>query len=57
MRKVEELMQELKTRYTIYVDTVDGASTGYLVEHGNTKHLFDAPKEKPTQEYLQGEFS
>jgi phosphate transport system ATP-binding protein len=76
-RKVEELMRELKTRYTIaivthnlqqakrvadktaflYVDTHDGARTGYLVEYGDTEHLFEAPREKYTQEYLRGDFS
>jgi phosphate transport system ATP-binding protein len=76
-RKVEDLMNELKTRYTIaivthnlqqakrvadqtgflYVDTSEGGRTGYLVEFGQTKEMFDNPKEKHTQEYLRGEFS
>jgi phosphate transport system ATP-binding protein len=76
-RKIEELMNELKTRYTIaivthnlqqaqrvadktgflYVDTTQGGRTGYLVEFGDSKQLFDNPKEKYTQEYIRGEFS
>jgi len=76
-RKIEELMLELKTRYTIaivthnlqqaqrvadktgflYVDTSEGGRTGYLVEFGDSKQLFEAPKEKFTQDYIRGEFS
>jgi len=76
-RKIEELMLELKTRYTIaivthnlqqaqrvadktgflYVDTSEGGRTGYLVEFGDSKQLFDKPKEKFTQDYIRGEFS
>src|SRR5262245_14940388 len=75
--KIEELMQELKKRYTIaivthnlqqakrvadytaffYVDTTQGGRTGYLVEHGDTKELFDNPREKHTQDYVEGAFS
>src|SRR5580704_1730988 len=69
--KIEELMQDLKKKYTIaivthnlqqarrvadktgflYVDTSQGARTGYLVEYGDTKEIFENPKEKHTQEY------
>ena len=76
-RKIEELMLELKTRYTIaivthnlqqaqrvadntgflYVDTSQGGRTGYLVEFGDSKRLFDQPQEKHTQDYIRGEFS
>jgi phosphate transport system ATP-binding protein len=76
-RRIEDLMQELKQRYTIaivthnlqqakrvadttgffYVDTSEGGRTGYLVEYGDTKALFEAPKERRTQEYIRGEFS
>jgi phosphate transport system ATP-binding protein len=76
-RKIEDLMRELKRRYTIgivthnlqqakrvadktaflYVDTTDGERTGYLVEYGETQHMFEAPRETRTQEYLRGEFS
>jgi phosphate transport system ATP-binding protein len=75
--KIEELMCELKKKYTIaivthnlqqakrvadktaflYVDTIEGGRTGYLVEYGDTQEIFDHPKEKHTQEYISGEFS
>jgi len=76
-RKIEDLMQELKQKFTIaivthnlqqakrvadktaflYVDTSQGGRTGYLVEFGDTTQIFEDPKEKPTQEYIRGEFS
>lgn len=76
-RRIEELMLELKERYTIaivthnlqqaqrvadktgflYVDTSQGGRTGYLVEFGDSKEMFDNPKEKHTKEYIRGEFS
>jgi len=76
-RKIEELMLELKTRFTIaivthnlqqaqrvadntgflYVDTSEGGRTGYLVEFGDSRQLFESPKEKHTQDYIRGEFS
>jgi phosphate transport system ATP-binding protein len=75
--KIEDLMQELRRKYTIaivthnlqqakrvadqtaflYVDTSQGGRTGYLVEHGPTKEMFENPKEKYTQDYLEGAFS
>ena len=76
-RKIEELMTELKSRYTIaivthnlqqaqrvadhtgflYVDTTEGGRTGYLVEFGESKQIFEAPQQKHTQEYISGAFS
>ena len=76
-RKIEDLMQDLKKKFTIaivthnlqqakrvadttaflYVDTTQGGRTGYLVEHGETKEIFENPREKHTQEYIRGEFS
>src|SRR5271169_1204354 len=76
-RKIEELMLELKKRFTIaivthnlqqaqrvadktgflYVDTTQGGRTGYLVEFGDSKEMFDNPKEKFTRDYIRGEFS
>src|SRR5262250_2028123 len=76
-RRIEELMLELKRKYTIaivthnlqqaqrvadktgflYVDTSGGGRTGYLVEFGESKEIFENPKEKHTQEYIRGEFS
>ena len=76
-RRIEELMLELKDRYTIaivthnlqqaqrvadktgflYVDTTQGGRTGYLVEFGDSKEMFQNPKEKHTRDYIRGEFS
>jgi phosphate transport system ATP-binding protein len=75
--KIEELMQELKKKFTIaivthnlqqakrvadqtaflYVDTTQGGRTGYLVEQGPTKQIFENPREKHTQNYIAGAFS
>jgi phosphate transport system ATP-binding protein len=75
--KIEELMQELKKKFTIaivthnlqqakrvadqtaflYVDTTQGGRTGYLVEYGPTKDIFEHPREKHTQAYIAGAFS
>jgi phosphate transport system ATP-binding protein len=76
-RRIEELMQELKQKYTIaivthnlqqakrvadktafmYVDTSRGGRTGYLVEYGDTRELFDNPQKLYTKQYISGEFS
>ena len=76
-RKIEELMTDLKKRFTIvivthnlqqaqrvadktgflYVNTTQGGRTGYLVEYGDTRQIFESPREKHTQEYIRGEFS
>ena len=40
-----------------YVDTAQGGRTGYLVEFGDTRQIFEDPAEKRTQEYLRGKFS
>jgi len=76
-RKIEELMLELKKKFTIaivthnlqqakrvadktgflYVDTSEGGRTGYLVEFGDTRQIFEDPCETHTQQYIRGEFS
>ena len=76
-RRIEELMVELRRRYTIaivthnlqqaqrvsdytgflYVDTSEGGRTGYLVEFGETRQIFEAPVHHHTQAYIRGEFS
>jgi phosphate transport system ATP-binding protein len=76
-RKIEDLMQELKKRFTIaivthnlqqaqrvadytgflYVDTQEGGRTGYLVEFGQSRQVFDEPVHHHTQQYIRGEFS
>jgi phosphate transport system ATP-binding protein len=40
-----------------YIDTSDGARTGYLVEYGETRQVFEEPKQQATQQYVRGEFS
>lgn len=41
----------------LYVDTTHGGRTGYLVEYGETRQIFEDPKEKHTQDYISGKFS
>ncbi len=41
----------------LYVDTKQGGRTGYLVEFGSTKDIFNNPNEKHTQDYIAGAFS
>jgi phosphate transport system ATP-binding protein len=41
----------------LYVDTSEGGRTGYLVEFGNSKQIFQSPREKHTQDYISGQFS
>jgi phosphate transport system ATP-binding protein len=41
----------------MYVDTSRGGRTGYLVEYGNTKELFENPTQEYTRQYIRGEFS
>jgi phosphate transport system ATP-binding protein len=76
-RRIEELMRELRERFTIaivthnlqqaqrvadhtaflYVDTTQGGRTGYLVEFGESRQLFENPQHPHTQQYIRGEFS
>ncbi len=76
-RTIEQLMLELKEKYTIAivthnmqqamrvadicaflaVDISQGGRTGYLVEYGVTKQIFEAPRAQLTKEYVRGEFS
>ncbi|MGE3540676.1 MAG: phosphate ABC transporter ATP-binding protein PstB [Candidatus Tectimicrobiota bacterium] len=41
----------------MYVDTSRGGRTGYLVEYGTTRELFENPQELYTKQYISGEFS
>jgi phosphate transport system ATP-binding protein len=34
-----------------------GGRTGYLVEYGDTRQIFEDPQEPLTQEYMTGKFS
>jgi len=66
--KVEELIDELVTRYTIAIVTHNMQQAvrvsdftafmylGELVEFGETDAVFTAPKEKRTQDYITGRF-
>lgn len=76
-RRIEELMIELKEKYTIAlvthnmqqamrvadttaffgVDISQGSRTGYLVEMGPTKQIFEDPEQPLTRQYVRGEFS
>ena len=40
----------------LYVDTAAGGRTGYLVEFGDSRQIFNDPKEKQTQAYISGAF-
>lgn len=67
--KIEELIEELKEKYTIVVVThnMQQASRvsdytaflwlGELIEYGETEQFFMNPKERKSKEYLMGEFS
>ncbi len=66
--RVEELIDELKERYTIALVThnlqqaarvsqhVAFFHSGYLVESGETAHVFTNPKDQRTQDYLTGRY-
>jgi phosphate transport system ATP-binding protein len=66
--KIEELMQDLKEKYTIVIVThnmqqaarvSDRAAfmlLGDLVEYEATKDLFSRPKDKRTEDYITGRF-
>jgi len=76
-QKVEELLQQLKEKYTIVIVTHSmqqarrasdftaffnagaaekGNRFGYLVEHKETKAIFDDPQEDATKSYISGDF-
>lgn len=66
--KIESLIYELKSKYTIIIvthnmqqagrisDTTAFFYMGELVEYGSTKVIFTNPKEKRTQNYITGRF-
>jgi phosphate transport system ATP-binding protein len=66
--KIEELIIELKDRYTIIIVTHNmqqaariSSNTGFmhlgiLVEYGRTDDMFMRPREKRTQDYITGRF-
>lgn len=66
--KIEDLMMELKEKYTIVIVTHNMQQAarasdytaffldGELVEFGDTKQIFKKPKEKKTEDYIIGRF-
>jgi phosphate transport system ATP-binding protein len=67
-QRIEELLFGLKERFTIIIvthnmqqaarvsDTTSFFYLGELVESGNTRQVFTAPREKRTEEYITGRF-
>jgi phosphate transport system ATP-binding protein len=65
---VEELIDELKERYTIVIvthnmqqaarvaDTTAFMLDGELIEHSPTSELFTKPKDERTERYVTGKF-
>jgi len=66
--KIEELISELKSNYTIVIVTHNMQQAGRvsdhtafmymgrLIEFGETGQIFSAPKEKQTEDYITGRF-
>ena len=66
--KVEELINDLKTRYTIVIVTHNMQQAarvsdytafmyvGNLVEVGNTDQVFTKPQKKQTEDYITGRY-
>jgi len=66
--KIEELIYDLKQRYTIIIVTHNMQQAarvsdytaffylGELIEHGETKAIFTNPKSLQTQNYITGRF-
>jgi phosphate transport system ATP-binding protein len=66
--KIEELIHDLKQRYTIVIvthnmqqaarvaDTTAFMLSGEMVEHAATEKIFSKPDDKRTEEYVTGKF-
>ena len=66
--RIEELIDELKERYTIVVvthnmqqaarvaDTTAFMLAGELVEHASTRDIFTNPSDERTEQYVTGKF-
>lgn len=66
--KIEELMSELKEKYTVVIVTHNMQQAarvsddtafflmGELIEFDNTNHLFSGPRDKRTEDYIIGKF-
>lgn len=67
-QKIEELMEQLKTRYTVVIVTHNMQQAarisdytaffykGSIIEFGNTRQIFTNPKNKQTEDYITGRF-
>lgn len=67
-QKIEELIEQLKTKFTIVIVTHNMQQAarisdhtaffykGLIIEHGETKQIFTNPVEKKTEEYITGRF-
>jgi phosphate transport system ATP-binding protein len=66
--KIEDLMQSLKSQYTIIIVTHNMQQAarvsehtafflmGDLIEYGETKQIFENPRDKRTEDYITGRF-
>ncbi|MDD5436876.1 MAG: ATP-binding cassette domain-containing protein, partial [Candidatus Omnitrophica bacterium] len=66
--RIEELMRELKSNYTIIIVTHNmqqaarvSGDTGFmllgeLIEFGKTEQIFTAPQDKRTEDYITGRY-
>lgn len=66
--KIEDLMQKLKEKYTIIIVTHNMQQAarvsektafflmGELIEYGETKKIFETPRDKKTEDYITGRF-
>jgi phosphate transport system ATP-binding protein len=66
--KIEDLMRSLKSKYTIVIVTHNMQQAarvsehtafflmGELIEYGETKQIFETPKDKRTEDYITGRF-
>jgi phosphate transport system ATP-binding protein len=66
--KIEDLMQKLKEKYTIIIVTHNMQQAarvsektaffllGEMIEFGDTKKIFEAPKDRRTEDYITGRF-
>ena len=66
--KIEELMEDLKKKYTVVVVTHNMQQAarisdktaffllGEVVEYGETEQIFSMPKNKKTEDYITGRF-
>ncbi|MCP5197121.1 MAG: phosphate ABC transporter ATP-binding protein [Gammaproteobacteria bacterium] len=54
---MQQAMRVADTTAFFAVDISQGSRTGYLVEMGPTKQIFEDPQQQLTREYVRGEFS